>query len=541
MGFVWQAHDQVLDREVAVKEVFVPDQDEGRDRRAFREARAAARLNHPGIVTIHDLVSAEGRSWIVMELVDAPSLEDVLRESGPLAPERVARIGLAMLEALRAAHDAGILHRDIKPGNVLLPGERAVITDFGIATIQGDSKLTATGQVIGTPAYMAPERIRGEPASEASDMWELGATLYAAVMGHPLGAGAVIDAGPLTPVLEGLLRGDPGARLTAEQASALIARRPASLPASTGPGPTRLNVGADTQPPADAQAYELTAAPPASIVAAGPPDMPDPGRGTSAGRWRRMPSRLVAAAAGLAAVVIAVVLTVTLSGGPQASHGQAQTASTASGRHTATASPSSASIPAPAIGPSGYPAASPEIPAGYSVYTDLAQHFSAAIPDSWLATTDNGGRRFCAPGGCPEVIFVQQITGGSDPIVDIRNTSAANGNFPAPDYINYHQLRIGEVAYYAQAAEVEFTIHKRGTPGDLHGLARIFTITNGGEEYYVQMTALSASWHNSLSIFGVFFATFRPNTTDLSRSGSRNAATWCFVLVWRRGGTPDRR
>jgi serine/threonine protein kinase len=171
MGFVWRAYDQVLDREVAVKEVFVPDQGEDLGKRAFREARAAARLNHPGIVTVHDLVAAEGRFWIVMELVNGPSLEDALREGGPMAPDRVARIGLAMLEALRVAHDAGILHRDIKPGNVLLPGDRAVLTDFGIATIQGDDKLTATGQVIGTPAYMAPERVRGEPAGKASDMW----------------------------------------------------------------------------------------------------------------------------------------------------------------------------------------------------------------------------------------------------------------------------------------------------------------------------------------------------------------------------------
>jgi serine/threonine protein kinase len=227
MGFVWHARDQVLDREVAVKEVFVPDRNEDRSERAFREARAAGRLNHSGIVTIHDLVSDEGRSWIVMELVRAPSLEAALRESGPMAPGRVARIGLALLEALRAAYEAGILHRDIKPGNVLLPGNRAVITDFGIATI------------------------------------------------------------------EGLLRDDPGARLTAGQASALLESLSAGLPAGTGPGQTRLDVPAEP-------------------------------RGASAGWWHRRSSRLVAAAAGLAAVVTAVLLAVTLSSGAPASHGQAR-------------------------------------------------------------------------------------------------------------------------------------------------------------------------------------------------------------------------
>lgn len=507
MGFVWRAYDQILDREVAVKEVFVPDQGEEHGKRGFREARAAARLNHPGIVTVHDLVAAEGRSWIVMELVDGPSLEDALRERGPMAPDRVARIGLAMLEALRAAHNAGILHRDIKPSNVLLPSGRAVLADFGIATIQDDDRLTATGQVIGTLGYMAPERVRGELASKASDMWALGATLCAAATGHPPGgAGAVIGAGPLTPVLEGLLRHDPAARLTAEQASALIASLLPGATTSADPRQARLDVAAGTQ------AYEPTAEVPARSLAPGLPDTPGPApdRGTSQRRRQNMPTWLVAAAAAVAAAVTAIVLIVVLTGGPQASHDPARTTSTASATHTAPAAPGSPSIPAPAVGPSGYPAANLKIPAGYSVYADPAQHFSAAIPDTWLATTDNGGRRFCAPGGCPEVIFVQQVTGTSDPVVDIGNTSAANGSFQAPTYTNYHRLRIGQVSYYAQAAEAEFTLQKRGTPGDLHGLARVFTVTNGGKEYYVQLTALSARWQSSLSILGVFFATFRP-------------------------------
>jgi hypothetical protein len=150
------------------------------------------------------------------------------------------------------------------------------------------------------------------------------------------------------------------------------------------------------------------------------------------------------------------------------------------------------------------------VPAGYSVYTDPGQHFSAAIPDNWLATADSGGRRFCSPGGCPQVIFVQRLAGRSDPAVDIENTSAADGAFPAPDYSHYQRLRIGPVSYYAQAAEAEFTLRKQGTPGELHGLARVFTVTRGGVEYLVQLTALSATWQSSLPVFAVFFATFRP-------------------------------
>jgi hypothetical protein len=235
MGYVWLGRDELLDREVAVKEVAFPHLDDSGGGRAQREARAAARLNHPGIVTIHDLVTADGRLWIVMELVRAPSLADVLEQSGPLPAGRVARIGLEVLDALSAAHRAGILHRDIKPANLLVTDRRTVITDFGIAAIEGEEGLTRTGLVVGTLAYMAPELTAPEDdrrrlASSASDLWSLGATLHAALTGHPPRPGAGVDtgpelsasSGPLTAALDGLLRDDPAARLTAEQAAGLL-------------------------------------------------------------------------------------------------------------------------------------------------------------------------------------------------------------------------------------------------------------------------------------------------------------------------------
>jgi hypothetical protein len=235
MGYVWLGRDELLDREVAVKEVAFPHLDDSGGGRAQREARAAARLNHPGIVTIHDLVTADGRLWIVMELVRAPSLADVLEQSGPLPASRVARIGLEVLDALSAAHRAGILHRDIKPGNLLVTDRRTVITDFGIAAIEGEEGLTRTGLVVGTLAYMAPELTapeddRRQPASSASDLWSLGATLHTALTGHPPRPGAGVEtgpelsasSGPLTAALDGLLRDDPAARLTAEQAAGLL-------------------------------------------------------------------------------------------------------------------------------------------------------------------------------------------------------------------------------------------------------------------------------------------------------------------------------
>ncbi|WP_245898973.1 protein kinase domain-containing protein [Nonomuraea indica] len=245
MGMVWHAHDVLLDRAVAVKELILPF---GLDhagkqvahRRMLREARSAARLAHPGIVTVHDVVEEDGRPWIVMELVRAWSLEQAVRQSGPLPVLQVAEIGIRVLDALRHAHAAGILHRDVKPGNVLLTSDRVVLTDFGIAAIEGDVTITQTGLLMGSPAYVPPERLSGQPITQAADLWSFGATLYAAVEGRPpyegpdaiAVLGAVLTqeparpgrAGALLPVIEGLLRKNPAERLTAEQVGDALER-----------------------------------------------------------------------------------------------------------------------------------------------------------------------------------------------------------------------------------------------------------------------------------------------------------------------------
>jgi len=245
MGTVWRARDLRLDREVAVKEVCLPGPVTPQDRsvlreRSLREARVAARLTHPGVVTVHDVIEAEGSPWIIMELVPSRSLAQVLAEDGPLSPPRAAAMGVTLLEALGSAHAAGVVHRDVKPGNILVtPGGRAVLTDFGIATLHGDPRLTQAGMVMGTPGFCAPERIRGEPASPASDLWSLGATLYAAVEGRgPFeGQGSAMAilasivhadpppatrAGPLEPVILALMKRDPAARPNATDARRLL-------------------------------------------------------------------------------------------------------------------------------------------------------------------------------------------------------------------------------------------------------------------------------------------------------------------------------
>ncbi|MCT9076758.1 serine/threonine-protein kinase [Streptomyces fulvoviolaceus] len=240
MGTVWRARDEVLYREVAVKEVRAPaglpaSEVERMYARLEREAWAAARVANRNVVTVYDVATQDGRPWIVMELVRGISLAELLDAEGPLTPQRAAHIGAEVLAALRAAHDAGVLHRDVKPANVLLSNDgRVVLTDFGIAMVEGSSALTMTGEVIGSPEFLAPERALGRTPGPESDLWSLGVLLYAAVEGNspfrqntPLNTlRAIVDeelptphrAGPLTPVIEGLLRKDPAERMSAEQA-----------------------------------------------------------------------------------------------------------------------------------------------------------------------------------------------------------------------------------------------------------------------------------------------------------------------------------
>ncbi|MEU4740510.1 serine/threonine-protein kinase [Actinosynnema sp. NPDC023658] len=255
MGVVWRARDELLDREVAVKQLRWPDLTAGAAEvakaRAMREARNAARLQHPHAVSVFDVVVEDDRPWLVMEYLPSRSLAGLLAERGGLSPVETARIGGQVAAALAAAHAAGIVHRDVKPSNVLIGHDGTVkLTDFGISRATGDGTLTDSGMIPGTPAYLAPEVARGEQPDEASDMFSLGATLYAATEGQsPHGisdnsfgllyraaAGRIEPprrSGPLTGVLTRMLAADPTARPTAAEAVELLA----------GPGSTRSGEG----------------------------------------------------------------------------------------------------------------------------------------------------------------------------------------------------------------------------------------------------------------------------------------------------------
>ena len=268
-GVVWRAHDERLCRDVAAKEPLPPVRADParlaeRRRRTLREARSAARVAHPAAITVYDVAEHDGRPWLIMELINGRALSSLVKRDGPLPPHRAARIGLQILGALQAAHAAGILHRDVKPANVLIGTlggrDRAVLTDFGIAARADEPVPAGSVPVLGAPSYTAPERARGEPAVPASDLWSLGATLFYAVEGHrpypAAGAGAVrhavltceppypVHAGPLAPVITGLMRRDAADRLTAAQTAALLHQAIAPARHARRPGPARAGRGA---------------------------------------------------------------------------------------------------------------------------------------------------------------------------------------------------------------------------------------------------------------------------------------------------------
>ncbi|MFG2806342.1 serine/threonine-protein kinase [Streptomyces massasporeus] len=372
MGIVWKAVDEVLGREVALKELRTYTDAAGPELAALqvrmqREARAAARVRHPGVIAVHDIAQVDGRPLIVMELVDGPSLADVLRERGTLDPGETAGIGAKVMDALAAAHRAGVLHRDVKPGNILLDRSgRVVLTDFGIATMDdpGDGSathLTRSGELVGSLDYLAPERAQGADPGPASDIWALGATLYAAVEGSsPFRRTSTFStltaivseplpeprrAGPLGPVLRRLMDKRPESRPEADQARALLQAVAdtggTDTPTSTLRGPAAAPPRTETErsvpsvPPGFGPPQQGAAGPQAGT---GPGDSPlgigriDPGNTTPGASAPTTPmnpdrtasrrkARVLLAAAAVAVVLAAAGATVALlddSGGKKA-------------------------------------------------------------------------------------------------------------------------------------------------------------------------------------------------------------------------------
>ncbi|GGX07040.1 serine/threonine-protein kinase [Streptomyces lomondensis] len=450
MGTVWCADDEVLGRRVALKQLhehphLSPDELATLYERMRREARSAARVTHPGVIVVHDVVEDEGRPCVVMEYVPGHTLGDLLQDGRTLPPEEAARIGLAMVSALRAAHAAGVLHRDVKPANVLLgAGDRVVLTDFGIAMTAGSSSLTRTGEMVGSIDYMAPERLRGLASGPPSDLWALGATLYQAVEGRP-----------------------PFRRATAMETAYAIATDPLDPPRRAGPlGPlieALLARTPEARPSAEETEHSLRAVVHALKGRGAVLDMRLPPRGRDqphTTRTRKPHKRRIATIA----VTTAALATV----------------ATLYGTHNRT-------TPTPSPTP---------LAKGYHLVHEKKLGVSFPVPDGWKAHNRTAEQVvYTAPSGLAGITIGTVAPAGSNPtdhFTDIEANTKVN-------YPTYRRLRMERTTFRDQPAAVwEFTFQGRARPFraiDL-GYGR-----EGGREYDIYLSAPEAEWDTYRPVF----------------------------------------
>ncbi|WP_436837344.1 protein kinase domain-containing protein [Micromonospora matsumotoense] len=566
MGRVWLARDEMLHRDVAVKEVVPPhwlaeSEREELRLRTLREARTAARLNHPNVVRIYDVVHDGDNPWIVMEYVPSRSVQQLLGAEGPLDPQRVAGIGLAVLAALRAAHAAGVLHRDVKPHNVLVADDgRVVLTDFGLATFDGgDGAMTGPGMVLGSPQFVAPERARDGVSDSRTDLWSLGATLYAAVEGRSpyarssamatLSALAteppdpVRRAGPLRPALEGLLRREPGRRPTVAETEALL--RAALTAPPTGPDPvsppptgtlSRPGVGPGTvsPPTAGAQAFGVTpdrsGAPtwptgvgtsptfgpsafgqsvsgPSSSGAsggAGPADGDTPPLPVGGARRRRRRIALVAVA--VAGTLLAGVgTTIALRDGATAPSSPGGGAGDPVARPAAF--PCAAPAPADATPVRSAPPPTGErfgLVPGWTWYQDPAG-FRIAAPAGWLHYTEGAVTCLREPGG-PRVLSVAPGDAPADPVAHWKSEERRltdDGRLAG-----YRRVEISPLDMFRGGAlwECEWT----GAAGTRLHTARLLVRVAPDRAYTVSWLTNQFDWQVNATYFLMIRQSFRP-------------------------------
>ncbi|MGC9380403.1 protein kinase domain-containing protein [Streptomyces sp. MH13] len=561
MGRVWRAHDEVLHRTVAIKELtaalYVSESDQAiLLARTRGEARAAARINHSAVVTVHDVLEHDGRPWIVMELVEGRSLADAVKEEERVEPREAARVGLWVLRALRAAHTAGVLHRDVKPGNVLLADDgRVLLTDFGIAQIEGDSTITRTGEVVGSVDYLAPERVRGHDPGPASDLWALGATLYTAVEGRspfrrtsPLTTmQAVVEeeaaepryAGPLGPVISALLRKDPATRPDVTEAEQMLAeaaegRRPDAAQAyvptqySGPPGhggtapwgsagqtggntatPYRPMTGPTVVGPAATGRPASGDAPPGPVPAGHAPAGP---AGTAGPRRpRRGRLRTLALAVAVAALVGAGTVVVV----QQRDEGGASAGSDT----THSPSPSSSSTP---TSPSPSASVTTGKDPGSSVPADWVRHddplgFSLHLPEGWQRTEfDDSG----------ELQQVDYTPDGGEHIIRISVDTAPDYNDPYAHQLDlevqlhrlvgYQRVTMERTTYRDRDSarwEYAWTALAKDTPfpGPRRAVAETY-MSRDGVEYAFNMSGPANDWPTMRRQFTSVLQSWQENT-----------------------------
>ncbi|MFF3558828.1 serine/threonine-protein kinase [Streptomyces sp. NPDC002574] len=535
MGRVWRAVDEVLDRQVAVKEMRLDDMtaEDARVRRerTLREARATARIDHPNVVRVYDVVQEADRLWIVMELVDCRSLEQVLVRDGPVGRAEAVRIATGLARALREVHAVGVLHRDIKPGNVLIDIRgRVVLTDFGIAAIQDSAALTMAGMLIGSPDYMAPERIEGRQQGPPSDLWSLGATLCAALAGQsPFARPTTLatlhavlyeepqlppEAGPLRETLAALLRKEPEERPTLDlldEALAALADPPggpavvtrqAPPPAEEGYVPT-LAVGGAAPPPApepedavppgwEAYAAARTEQPePAPVPEpapepAAPPDPPLPPAPMPVPPPARSRFRRAALLTGAGLTAAAVAATVVVLTAPRTGHREGPVVAGTS-RPPATASAGASPTTSPTTASSGR----------------NETGFAWQPPHGWTRTAKSPSNvHYHAPDGQEEIAASYALARGGDLLKQWQDFEA--GSHDVPDY---RKIRLERTTFRGRPAVVwDYSFSQAGVPWK----ARQLGFTEGGKSYQVNIWYAAAGEPAALSVYEEVTASFRP-------------------------------
>ncbi|WP_017578940.1 serine/threonine-protein kinase [Nocardiopsis valliformis] len=534
MGRVWRGTDTLLGRTVAVKELTTPPnlpphEVEVLRTRMIREARSAAQLSHPAIITVFDVAEEDGRPWIVMELVRGPSLGDVIKDQGVLDVRRAANIGEQMAAGLAEAHDRGIVHRDIKPGNVLIAGnDRAVLTDFGIAHLDGSTHLTSTGLLIGSPSYLAPEIAHGHSATSASDMWALGITLYQAVEGGlpfdrptPMATLTAIvtqelpetpNAGALRPVLEALTEKRPEDRpsvlevrtllreirdsagaATTTVAPALAPTEPALEPADPAAEPDWNKV--TDQGTVDRAVSAAVSAPVAARSAAGaappPADVPRHTREEAAASRKRM-LMVVAAVFVLLVAAAATTLFVSMNrpGDPDAGLAGSSEEQPAAGATEEEEPEDDSDAEAAAGGDSdGGDEGADEEPEDAEEEDEddrwdfLVRHedstgFSVDVPEGWDVERRNSSVFFRNPDG--GYLQVDQTSNPNDDAGDDWRDFEPTGrqNFSGYSLIGIEDVDADWADDYVSAADWEFTF--RGRNGEMHAINRGFHTENIG-------------------------------------------------------------
>lgn len=505
MGVVWSAYDELLHRTVAVKELHYPagidDDERGKlERRTLREARAVAAVEDPHAVRVFDIVEQDGRPWIVMELVRGRTLTDVVRDRGALPVADVVRIGLGLTDALGAAHRAGVLHRDVKPSNVLMRDDgRVALTDFGIATVDSDpSDLTTSGQLVGSPAYMAPERARGERPTPAADVWSLGATLWTAAEGRaPYAADNAFAtmakvvtedppscercAGPLGALLAAMMARDPATRPSLPAIQEQLRQLSTTALTETEPHPT------EPLPPA----FDRTVALERPVT---PEQVPAPAAAPSAApESRRERSPLPMLGALVAAVVIAAVIAAVVLSRHGNDRGNATPATRPTGHATTAASPHTTA-----------PKAGGSLPAGWTRYTSPSIGWSIGVPAGWMVTTSGSSTFFRDPAGGRYL----QVDTKSPPGPSAKGAWEDQERAFRASHAAYQRIALDNVSWrgYPDVADWEFTYSQGGAM--LHGVDRGAVIGDRGYGLFFQTHA--DQWDAAQQLRQQFYATFQP-------------------------------